>query len=190
MKKKKDYINLLPPEEKKPGRVVSMGSLFTALFVLAWLVVLGLQMKQLLVLRSRLSTLTVKKELLQQELTALHKELGITLPAGVNPEKQAVIQTILSERVLWSEVFKQFAMMVPKGLWFDSLEGSAAGKAEIKVRGGAFNYLSVAEFMLAMEKSSYFEKPQLMFAQKAVVQGRDVVAFEIVCGIKKAPGAR
>jgi Tfp pilus assembly protein PilN len=190
MKKKKDYINLLPPEEKKPGRVVGKGSLFAALFVLAWLVVCGLQMKELLVLRARQNTLVVKKRALQQQLAAIHKELGIALPAGMSPEKAAVIQTILSERVLWSEVFKQFAIMVPKGLWFDSLEGSSAGKAEIKVRGGAFSYLSVAEFMLAMEKSPYFEKPQLLFAQKAVVQGKDVVAFEIACGIKKAQGAR
>lgn len=190
MKKTKDYINLLPPEGKKPGCAVSKGALVLALFVLGWLAVLGWQMKQMLDLRSRLNTLSIKKQALQQQLAAIHQELGLTLPAGTSPEKAAVIQTILSERVLWSEVFRQFAMMVPKGLWFDSLEGSAVGKAEIKVRGGAFNYLTVAEFMLAMEKSPYFEKPQLMFAQKAVVQGKDVVAFEIVCGIKKAQGGR
>lgn len=190
MKKTKDYINLLPPEEKKPGRVGGKRSLFTALFVLAWLVVFGLQLKELLVSRARLNTLIAKKQALQQELATIHKELGIALPAGMSPEKAAVIETILSERVRWSEVFNQFAMMVPKGLWFDSLEGSTMGKAEIKIRGGAFSYLSVAEFMLAMEKSPYFEKPQLLFAQKAVVQGRDVIAFEIACGIKKAQGAR
>jgi len=190
MKKKKDYINLLPPEEKKPARVLGKWSLFTAVFVLVWLVVYGLQIKQLLGLRSQLNTLVEKKLALQQQLAVMHKELGIALPAGMSPEKAAVIESIMSERVRWSEVFNQFAMMVPKGLWFDSLEGSTAGKAEIKIRGGAFSYLSVAEFMLAMEKSPYFEKPQLLFAQKAVVQGRDVVAFEIACGIKKAQGAR
>jgi Tfp pilus assembly protein PilN len=190
MKKTKNYINLLPPEEKKPVRALSKWSLFTAVFVLAWLVVFGLQLKQLLGLRSQLHTLGQKKQALQQQLTAIHKELGIALPAGMSPEKAAVIESILSERVRWSEVFNQFAMMVPKGLWFDSLEGSTIGNAEIRIRGGAFSYLSVAEFMLAMEKSPYFEKPQLLSAQKAVVQGRDVVAFEISCGIKKAQGAR
>jgi hypothetical protein len=44
--------------------------------------------------------------------------------------------------------------------------------------------------MLAMEKSPYFEKPQLMFVQKAAVKGQETVGFEIVCGIKKTPGAR
>jgi Tfp pilus assembly protein PilN len=190
MKKTKDYINLLPPEEKKPRRIASTWSVFAAVFVLAWLVIFGMQMKQFLGLRQQLITLGVKKQALQQQLAAIHKELGITLPAGMSPEKAAVIESILSERVRWSEVFNQFALMVPKGLWFDSLEGSTAGKAEIKIRGGAFSYLSVAEFMLSMEKSPYFDKPQLLSAQKAVVQGRDVVAFEISCGIKKVQEAR
>jgi hypothetical protein len=75
-------------------------------------------------------------------------------------------------------------------LWFDSLEGTASERAEIRIRGGAFNYLSVAEFMLVMEKSGYFENPQLAYAQKAVVQGQDVIGFEIICGIKRARGMR
>ena len=99
--------------------------------------------------------------------------------------KAALVNRLLGDRVLWSEVFKQFSLLVPKGLWFDSLEGSSAGKAEIRLRGGSFNYVSVAEFMLAMEKSGYFEKPQLMFAQKSMVQGQEVVGFEIVSGIRK-----
>jgi hypothetical protein len=40
-----------------------------------------------------------------------------------------------------------------------------------------------------MEQSAYFEKPQLSYAQKAVVKGREVVAFEITSGIKRAQGA-
>jgi Tfp pilus assembly protein PilN len=190
MKKSKDYINLLPPEEKKPARAMNKAVLVSSLFVLVWLVILGWQMKRVLDLRSRLNTLFAKKQALQQQSADLQKDLGINMSAGMGPEKASVIQSILKERVLWSEVFKQFSMMVPKGLWFDSLEGSADGRAQIKVRGGAFSYLSVSEFMLAMEKSPYFERPQLMYAQKAVAQGQDVIGFEIVCGIKKTQGAR
>jgi Tfp pilus assembly protein PilN len=190
MKKTKDYINLLPPEEKRPARVFGRAALVSGLFVLAWLGIFGWQLKQVLDLRSRLDMLTVKKQSLRQHLESMYKDLGITVPAGTSPEKAAVIQSILNERVLWSEVFKQFAQLVPKGLWFDSLEGSADGKAEIRIRGGAFNYLTVAEFMLAMEKSQYFEKPQLVSAQKVVVQTREAIGFEIACGIKKSPGVR
>ena len=99
-----------------------------------------------------------------------------------------MIQNILSERVLWSDVFKEFSIIVPKGLWFDSLEGSSVGKAAIRIRGGAFNYRTVSEFMLAMEKSAYFEKPQLIFMQKAIQQSQETVGFEITCGIKTRGG--
>ena len=93
-----------------------------------------------------------------------------------------------THRVLWSEVFKQFSRIVPGGMWFDNLEGSVAERAEIRIMGGAFNYLSVAEFMLAIEDSAYFDKPQLLYAKRAMVQGQEVIGFEIVCGIVKGQG--
>jgi len=107
------------------------------------------------------------------------------LATQLDQQQAALINSLLQERVLWSEVFKQFSFIVPKGLWFDNLEGNTDGRAEIKIKGGAFNYLSVAEFMLSMEKSAFFEKPQLVYAQKAVVQGQDVIGFEILCIIKR-----
>jgi hypothetical protein len=189
MKKPSDYINLLPREEKKASLFLSKGSIILGLFVLAWLVLLGWQGHKLLDLRSRLNSFTIKKNEYRQQLVALYKELGISLPVGMTPEKAWLIQSILSERILWSEVFKQFSLIVPRGMWFDSLEGSSVGKAEIKIRGGALNYLMIAEFMRALGKSPYFEKPQLIFAQKAVVQGQETVGFEIVCGVKKMRGA-
>jgi hypothetical protein len=147
-------------------------------------------MNAALELKKREASLATKKETLLRESEALIKDIGGTSPAGANQQTAALINSLLHERVLWSDVFKQFSLIVPKGLWFDNLEGSTADKAEIKIKGGAFNYLSVAEFMLAMEKSGYFEKPQLLYAQKAVVQGQDVIGFEILCGIKRHEAAR
>jgi Tfp pilus assembly protein PilN len=164
-------------------------SLTVAAFVLVWLVLFGLKYQQNQNLRSRLDLLAMQKQAIEQQLTALQKELGLSA-GGMSPVKAALIQNLLGERVLWSEVFKQFSKTVPRGLWFDSLEGSSAGKPEIKIRGGAFSYALVSEFMLAMEHSAYFEKPDLSFAQKTTMHGRDVVTFEIVCGIRKSPGAR
>jgi Tfp pilus assembly protein PilN len=190
MKVSKEYINLLPREEKKPRRAASTGFLLFLVFVLLWLAVLGWQMNAAWKLKKRLASLAANKQALQQEVGALYKELGISTSPGASQDKAALINSFLNERVSWSAVFKQFSIIVPKGLWFDSLEGTASERAEIRIRGGAFNYLSVAEFMLAMEKSGYFENPQLAYAQKAVVQGQDVIGFEIICGIKRARGMR
>jgi Tfp pilus assembly protein PilN len=185
MKKTKDYINLLPPEEKKPMRALNRPVLIAGAFAVAWLLVFGWLGKQALDSRSKLETLNQKKQARQQELASVYSELGIALPAGTSPEKAWLIQSILNERVLWSEVFKQFSLLVPKGMWFDSLEGNAGANATIKIRGGAFTYRTVNEFMLGMEKSNYFEKPQLLSMQKTTMQGQETVGFEIVCGIKR-----
>lgn len=184
-----EYINLLPREEKKPGRRGGPALLIVALFVLGWAGAFGWQIKLGLEQKDRLSSLEMRRQALLQELAATHKELGLEVPQGTSPEKAALIHSLLGERVLWSEVFKHFSRIVPKGLWFDNLEGTAAGKPEIRIKGGAFNYLSIAEFMMAMEKSGFFEKPQLLYAQKAAVQGHDVIGFEIICGVKPQ-GAR
>lgn len=191
MKIVKDYINLLPGEEKKARIALRMNKAMAAAaaFVLVWIVAFGWQTWQQWTLQQRLTPLTEKKQALQREFEVVQKELGLSVTAGMGQEKAALVTRLLGDRVLWSEVFKQFSQLVPKGLWFDSLEGGTADRVEIRIRGGAFSYVSVSEFMLALEKSGYFMKPQLMFAQKTVVQGQDVVGFEIVCGIRKA-GAR
>jgi Tfp pilus assembly protein PilN len=189
MKAVKDYINLLPQEEKKAAPFATWGVLLTLVFLLAWLGMFGWQAKQQVDLQKRLAALTAQKESLRRQGDVLRKELGIA-PGSTALGKAALIQSLLEERVLWSGVFKQFSLIVPKGLWFDSLEGNTAGRAEIKIRGGAFSYSAITEFMVSMEKSGYFDFPQLSYAQKAVTQGQDVVGFEIISGIKKTQGAR
>jgi Tfp pilus assembly protein PilN len=188
MKPVNDYINLLPREKKTSSRPISVWSVVIAAFALTWIILFGLKFKQRWDLQARLSSLAAQRNIVEGQVAAIRSELGLTAAPGTNPEKAALIQNLLKERVLWSQVFKQFSQIIPRGLWFDSLEGSSVGRAEIKIRGGAFNYLSIADFMLAMEQSVYFEKPQLLYAQKAVVQGHDVIGFEIICGIKKVRG--
>ncbi len=190
MKPIKDYINLLPQEVKKPSPFATWGALLALVFILVWLGLFGLQVRQYRLLQNRIRTLSSQQQTIQLQADALRKELAVVSPSGMTRDKAALIQDILHERVKWSEVFKQLSLIVPTGLWFDYLEGSAEGKAEIKIKGGAFNYISIADFMVSMEKSGYFVHPQLSYAQKAVVQGRDIVGFEIICGIKKAEGAR
>jgi len=189
MKVIKDYINLLPGGVKKPSSEItwsmSRGAVIALALVLAWGVVISLEVWQGARLKKQLAPLLAKRQALQRELEVVQKEQGLTVTSGMGQEKAALVNRLLGDRVLWSEVFKQFSLLVPKGLWFDSLEGTSVGKAEIRLRGGSLNYVSVAEFMLAMEKSGYFEKPQLMFAQKSMVQGQEVVGFEIVSGIRK-----
>ena len=186
MKIVKDYINLLPRQATKPAPALNRALPAAVVYALLWLLAFGWQVWQGRQLQQLMVPLAAQRQALQQELAALQKELGLTATHGLGVEKAALISRLLGERVSWSEVFKQFSQLVPKGLWFDSLEGGSTGKAEIRIRGGAFNYVSVAEFMLGMEKSGYFDKPQLLFAQKATVQGRDIVGFELVCGIRKA----
>jgi Tfp pilus assembly protein PilN len=190
MKPIKDYINLLPQEEKKTSPFATWGILAALLFILVWLGLFGGQIWQYWLLQNRITTLNLQKQTLQSEADALHKELKIVTPSGMTRDKAALIQDILQERVLWSEVFKQLSLIVPTGLWFDYLEGNADGKTELKIKGGAFSYLSIADFMVSMEKSGYFDHPQLSYAQKVVVQGQDVVGFEIICGMKKTQGAK
>ena len=188
MKTIKEYINLLPPKQKKPAKASSPWSIASTLFVLVWLVLFGLKSKQWMDLQASLESLMPQKHALEQQFAAIRAELGLSAAPGANPEQAALIQSLLKERVLWSEVFQQFSRIIPRGVWFDGLEGSAVGQAEIKIRGGAYNYRLISDFMLAMEKTGYFEKPELLFAQKSTLLGRDIVGFEIHCNVKKSQG--
>jgi Tfp pilus assembly protein PilN len=183
----KDYINLLPREEIKPSLVMSRGGLLAILFTLVWLGLFGWQVYRQWEVDRRLAALLGQRQALRQQADVVIKELGIAA-AGSTPERAALVKSLLDDRVLWSEVFKQFSQIVPRGLWFDGLEGNTAGKVEIRIKGGAFTYLAVAEFISAMDKTGYFANPQLSYAQKALVQGQEVIGFEIISGIKKNRG--
>ena len=98
---------------------MNTGMLLLILCALLWLGVFGWQAKQAWGLKRQVTQLTLKKQELFAQLEAIQKELGLTVPAGTSPETAALIHNLLGERVLWSEVFKQFARIVPKGLWFD-----------------------------------------------------------------------
>lgn len=190
MKAGKDDINLLPREEKDPGSGTPWLMIaLPVIFILGWAGAFGWQTSEVLGLKKQENALSVRKETLLRDTETLAREIGAAATDN-DQQKAALINSLLQERVLWSEVFKQFSLIVPKGLWFDNVEGGTTGKAEIRIKGGAFNYLSVAEMMLAMEKSAYFEKPQLIYAQKAMVQGQDVIGFEILCLLKRREGAR
>ncbi len=191
MKKlEKDYINLMPGEEKEPLRLPGKGVLAVVAFLLVWAGLFGMKFMEQRKLQVAQASLASQRQMLQRHLTDLQKELGLTSATGMDSDKASLIKNLLNERVLWSDVFKQFSRIVPRGMWFDSIEGAAATKTEIKIKGGAFNYSTVSEFMLAMEKTTLFARPQLLFAQKMVLQGREVVGFEIICGLKKAQGAQ
>jgi Tfp pilus assembly protein PilN len=190
MKPLKDYINLLPQEEKKPSLFARRDFQLVLVFVVVWLGLFGQQVWKYWSLHDRLTPLDAQKQVLQQQADFLRKELAVVSPTGMTKDKASLIQDILKERVTWSAVFKHLSVIVPKGLWFDYLEGIADGKAEIKIKGGAFNYFSISDLMLTMERSGYFENPQLSYAQKVIVQGQDVVGFEIICGINKEQGER
>jgi len=181
----KEYINLLPVIETKPARFMNAWSIGSLLFMLIWLLLLGLKAMQWRDLQTRRNSLEPQKKMLEQQLTSIREELGLTAVPGKDPETTTLIQNLLKERVLWSEVFHQFSQIIPHGVWFDSLEGSAGDTAEIRIRGGAFNYRLISDFMLGMEQSGYFVKPELLAAQKAAVQGHDVVGFDIRCGLKR-----
>lgn len=185
MKTAKEYINLLPRKEKGPIAAPNIRTAGTALVLVFWLVLFGVKAKQWWDVRQKLGVLAPQQVSLERDLAALRASLGLT----TGSEQGALIRSLLKKRVLWSEVFQQFARIIPRGVWFDSLEGTSADAAEVRIRGGAYDYRLISDFMLSMERTEYFVKPELMFAQKTVVQGHDVISFEIRCGVRRTQGA-
>ncbi len=190
MKPYDDYINLLP---RMPKRGLDRGTLWLAagaLFFVAWSAFFGTALLTRGALHSQLAALTVQREGLKRQADAIRAEIGLSIAPGASLEKVALIQTLLSQRVQWSQVFYQFSRIVPAGLWFDSLEGTADGTPQIRIRGGAYDYTTITSFLMAMAQSGYFDKPQLLGAQQAVMNGREVVDFDIVCGVGVSQEAR
>ena len=90
MKKTKDYINLLPPEDKKPARTINYTVLLSCLFALVLIAFFGWQGVQLWELQSRSAALKMKKQALQEQLSQIYRRSWYRSACRDQPGKSMV----------------------------------------------------------------------------------------------------
>lgn len=117
-------------------------------------------------------------------------------------DKQVQVGTLELSRHKWSRTLDDIAFVVPDDIWFKDIQGqvpwlqvnlaesSAAAGGEdynfiIEGRTGADSMPSVAIFMVRLGLIPSLENVELIFAEKILEDGREVIKFEIGASLKQ-----
>jgi len=202
-------VNLLPREEgrgsrsksKKSNPVVLVGGL-GGFVVVASLGFLALTSG---------STVTQKRdelESLKVQLAVTPKPVADDAPAGAQLGQQrdkrlAAVNTVLSRRVAWDRVLRQFALVLPEDVWLTSLAakspGAAAGAAPVPppvpgtpatvptgftIVGYTYSHNGVARLLSRLGVVANLTNVQLQRSAVAEVGGREIVQFTILADVR------
>lgn len=178
-------INLLPGEERRrrPGTPVSLkaGDLVVPLAVLVAtaLVVAGTALSQY-----------TRAEGLQRSIAKVDAESRALAPQIERVNRLAqeraeldlrlgIIAKLQKGRTQSVRLMDELARCIPEHMWVNAVEQADA--ASLSVEGTTFSNLVVSDLMSRLERSPLFASVELGVAERATIEGHDVVRFKVTC---------
>lgn len=173
-------IDLIPPElvEKHQARriigmiAIGAGVIF-AILIFVYIFTLG----RILVATDRVDQISAENKKVQVYITKLkpYSERKTILD-----DRKTIIDTIVTDQVLWSSVLNDISMVIPNDIWLKSVKmdiapiltaktsasatSSATLKAPITIVGNAFNHAAVARWLVHLGEINQFRDVWLDYA--------------------------
>lgn len=186
-------INLLPGEDKRPGKAavaLKAGDLVVplAVVVATVLIVAGTALSQ----RTRadglvrsIADVDAQSRVLAPQIERVNQlareraELDLRL---------GIINRLQQGRTQSVRLMDELARCIPEHMWVSI--ASQEGAATLTLEGTAFSNLVVSDLMSRMERSPLFSDVELGIAERAIVGEKDVVRFRVSCTLTPDEPAR
>ena len=173
----RQHINLLIAEaERGEGTDYKGPAIIITLFapIIILLLAYGFEKREIVTLKKELANLTSKRDGVKMEIARLTGEIEATVSrrevVRVEEEKRLdLINRLVRERILWSEVMRELSHTVPEEVWLTNLESGSSKRAdrkEVRLVGLARSHLDLTRFITRLEGSNYFSDISLIYAQK------------------------
>ncbi len=174
-------INLLLPDEQKTSRRLKLppvnGLVAIGLFLLALLPIgttVYRQESKLSMLRSAVAEAQEETAKLRPVVDRVHKLNSQSQDLAV---RLRAVRQLDGRRTFHIGMLDALSELLPKHMWLTDFEEKPDGRATIE--GGTFSNLVVAELMVRLDDSDYFDNVRLVQAERREVGDRPVVHFEI-----------
>jgi Tfp pilus assembly protein PilN len=175
-----DRINLIPQEDLKgTGLSVSGGAVkWAGTAVVTLLVALSVvQQVQLKKKTETFSKLTAENEAVTRTLASLTSQ--VTSMDKTAQQMQAA-QQFLQARVVWTDLFKELSLIVPRGVWLTQFSNTVKeGQSRVILIGEAPSQEKVAEFLGALESSYFFKNTNLQASEKLLGYAPSLFRFSV-----------
>jgi type IV pilus assembly protein PilN len=179
-------INLLPKEEKAPRPAAitfKAGDLVVpaVLLVTTALVIGGMGLSQY----SRATSLARSIAEVDEQSRALAPQIErVNRLAQERAEldlRLGIIARLEQGRAQSVRLMDDLARCVPDHLWLSGATQDSPGS--LSVEGVTFSNLVVSDFISRLERSSLFANVELDFAERGMVNDREVVKFRVTCSV-------
>jgi len=185
-----ERINLLPLELRSVER--GHFYLLAAISILLYAGVLFLLYDGKM---DNLAVLDVQKASLEQEIKALkiQSEFSRKMSEEINSLEQKskqletrmeLMSPLMTRRMSWADMLYEMANLVPSGVWlttFSSVSPEASGKGRkaMKLEGMSLGTGLITDFINILNRSPYFEKASMRYANKVSYGEREAFSFEL-----------
>jgi Tfp pilus assembly protein PilN len=193
-------INLLPKEYQKRGFQFSLGK--TGVYAIAGaagvvLLLIGVtfyQVHQLDKLEANISRAKERAAMLQKDIRVVEALEDVKQKIT---RRMAAVERLDRNRSVWTRLLEDLSSNVPEFVWLHRLdetsEGSTAvkdttaadpSKAQVKpaeIEGHAFTLNSVANFMINLMRSDYFDHIELVSTNEVELEGHKAYNFLVKC---------
>jgi type IV pilus assembly protein PilN len=188
-------VNLMPREEKSArGGVglkvnVKVGDLVLPMVILgaAVVVIAGAALSQ----RSRGQALDRSIQQVDRESRARAPQIArVNQLAQERAEldlRMGIITKLERGRTEGVRLMDELARCVPDHLWLTGV--SQDGSDHLQVEGVTYSNLVVSDFMSRIERADLFSNVELSFAERGVVNDKNVVKFQVSCTVSPESGA-
>ncbi len=164
------HINFIPaelrPKHEIPGNLIPAGLFLVLLFNVVGSVVSNI-----------ISTQSVKSALVKIEAENTDITNKIDSFAGAKKrlkldEAIGSMKVVLDKKNYWSAIFREMSALIPEGVWltgFSDLSNNTNTKTKeevLLIKGEAVSQEIIAQFLIALEKSTHFSKVQIKYSEK------------------------
>lgn len=185
-------IDLLPKEERVRRRVPKVPTVRVRVpvrggtFFVVGIILLILFFMGFFLLRQKAEIRRLDSEIaeMKAELTDLAREVQLVKELTKRQEEiehwLGVIEKLNENRFLRAHLLDEVATLLPDYVWLSSLIESALS---LTIEGRAFSNLIVADFMLRLMGSPYFNNIELSLVKRAKVGEQDVMDFKLTAAL-------
>lgn len=172
-------INLLPPTERQPLWSANRVMVFIAMVsVLIVGVVVIFNMYSIWKLEKEVSITEQQFEMLrpaQDKMVLAENQNHLTIA------KNNLLTKLTGERRPWPLIIAKLGIITPQQIWLTEL--AVAEKNSLRIKGNAFTYEDLANFLKQLEQDEILTKPVLVKAERDPVLA--LTRFEVTVKIKE-----
>ena len=172
----REHINLVPAEILLEREIASKKTfMFSVLIAVVILIggISGIKFLRINSIKRDLRTATVKREALKTDLAVLTEEASIISNRlkvyKENEKKLQAANTLLNDRIIWSDIVREISLIVPSGVYLTMVESEEKKEGlekSLRLAGFSDSQAWITNFILSLERSYYFSDVSLVYAQR------------------------